>query len=686
MADAAGAKLRNVVLVGHGGAGTTSLAEALLHYTKATPRLGNVDAGQSNLDYDSEEIERKFTINLSLAPLTYKGVKVNLIDTPGYADFIGDAIAGMRAAEIALFVVDAVGGPQVTTDRLWQIAGEMGIPRAIFVNRMDKEHADYSETFAKLRSRYGKAVVPVQIPIGAEENLEGVVDVIRQQAFYHKDPEKACEIPADMQERASKAREALVDSTADADEELMMKYLEGEEITLEELDSLLGVAVTAGTVVPVFAGSAAKMAGIDDLLQAIVDYFPKPGEGPKFPLADGSDFDASTASGFTGFVFKTLSDPYVGRLSFVKVLSGSVKDGDDFIDSRTGDKERASHVVTMVGKETKSLTGTVATGDIVVLPKLGSVLTNDTLSTTGKVALAPMPFPEALYPVAIVAKTKADEDKLGTALKTIVEENPTVELERNEETHQTVLKTYGDTAVDVIVARLKDRYHVETELDELRIPYRETIRKVAQAQGRHKKQSGGSGQFGDCWLRLEPNPGGGFEFLDEVVGGRIPRQFIPAVDRGVQETMTQGVIAGYPVVDVKVAVYDGSYHAVDSNEMAFRSAARIGFRAAAALASPVILEPMASLTITVPDEYAGAVMGDISSLRGRVLGMGAGAAGMQEIKAMAPYAEVANYSPHLRSLSHGTGIYTIELEGYEQVPGEVQKQLIADYEASRAHD
>ncbi|MCL2332527.1 MAG: elongation factor G [Actinomycetia bacterium] len=686
MADVAGGKLRNIVLVGHGGAGTTSLAEAMLYYTKTTSRFGSVDAGQSNLDYDSEEIERKFTINLSLAPLAYKGVKINLIDTPGYADFIGDAVAGMRAAELALFVVDAVGGPQVTTDRLWNIASEIGIPRAIFVNRMDKEHADYSATFDTLRSRYGKAVAAVQIPIGAEDKLEGVVDVIRQQAFYFKDPETACEIPADLVDQAAKAREDLVDSTADADEELMMKYLEGEEITLEELAGLLGAAVAAGTVVPVFAGSVTKMAGIDDLLQAIVDYFPRPGEGPAVLLADGSEFDAAAASGFTGFVFKTLSDPYVGRLSFVKVLSGSVKDGDEFIDSRTGNKERAAHVVTMIGKETKNLTGPVATGDIVVLPKLASVLTNDTLSTAGKVELAPIPFPEPLYPVAIVAKTKADEDKLGTALKTIVDENPTIELERSEETHQTVLKTYGDTAVDVIAQRLRDRYHVETELAELRIPYRETIRKVAQAQGRHKKQSGGSGQFGDCWLRLEPNPGAGYEFLDEVVGGRIPRQFIPAVDRGIQETMATGVIAGYPVVDVKAAVYDGSYHAVDSNEMAFRTAARIGFRAAAALASPVILEPMANLTITVPDEYAGAVMGDISSLRGRVLGMGAGAAGMQEIKAVAPYAEVANYSPHLRSLSHGTGVYTIELEGYEQVPAEVQKQLIADYEASRAHD
>ncbi|MCL2324742.1 MAG: elongation factor G [Actinomycetia bacterium] len=686
MADAATGKLRNIALVGHGGAGTTSLAEALLYYTKVTPRFGNVDAGQSHLDYDSEEIERKFTINLSLAPLTYKGVRINLIDTPGYADFIGDAIAGMKAAEMALFVVDAVGGPQVMTDRLWQIATEMGIPRAIFINRMDKEHADFSATFATLRSRYGKAVVPVQIPIGAEEGLEGVVDVIRQQAFYHKDPEKPCEIPEDMVERAAKARDALVDSTADADEELMVKYLEGEEITLEELDRLLDTAVAAGTVVPVFAGSVTKMAGIDDLLQAIVDYFPRPDQGPAPLLADGTVFDPSPSAGFTGFVFKTLSDPYVGRLSFVKVLSGSIKDGDEFIDSRTGNKERAAHVVMMVGKETKTLSGPVQPGDLIVLPKLSSVLTSDTLSTSGKVELAPIPFPEPLYPVAIVAKTKADEDKLGTALKAIVDENPTIELERSEETHQTVLKTYGDTAVDVIVARLRDRYHVETQLDELRIPYRETVRKTAQAQGRHKKQSGGSGQFGDCWLRIEPNPGEGYEFLDEVVGGRIPRQFIPAVDKGVQETMQQGVIAGYPVVDVKIAVYDGSYHAVDSNEMAFRTAARIGFRAAAEQAAPVILEPMANLTITVPDEYAGTVMGDISSLRGRVLGMGAASTGMQEINAVAPYAEVANYSPHLRSLSHGTGVYTIEVAGYEQVPAEVQKKLIADYEASRAHD
>ncbi|MCL2437959.1 MAG: elongation factor G [Coriobacteriia bacterium] len=672
--------IRNVALVGHDGAGKTSLAEALLFRKKATGRLGSVASGQSNLDYDPDEVNR-YTINLSTAPVEHNGKRINFIDTPGYADFIGDAVAGMYAAEIALFVVDAISGPQVLTDRLWNIAEEMEIPRAIIINQLDKERADFNATFETLREKYGDTLVPVQIPIGKEEDFHGVVNIIRMEAYMSKDGVKAerTEIPTDLATQVEAAREALCDRTVEADEELMMQFLEGERIGQEDLERLLALAIAGRKVIPVFVGSATNLVGISGLLDEIAAFFPYPSKhapielaGDKEGFAEFDQFDE-----FTGQVFKTLSDPYVGRLSFVKIFSGSITPGAEFVNSRTGKKERAPHLLRMIGKENVPIEGTVVAGDVIVIPKLNDTMTNDTLSTSGDITYADMPLPSPQYPVAIAAKTKADEDKLGSVLKSVVDEDPSLVMRRDEETRQTVINALGDTAIDVLLNKLKTRYNVEAELLPLRIPYRETVRKIAEAQGRHKKQSGGSGQFADCWLRLEPNPNGGYEFLDEIVGGRIPRQFIPAVDKGIQETMEGGVIAGYPFVDVKAAVYDGSYHSVDSNEMAFRTAARIGFKAAAEAANPVILEPMAELEITVPEEYTGAVMGDLPTLRGRVMGMDAAAPGWQTIKAIAPYAEVVNYTIHLRSLSQGTGNYTLKLEGYEQVPADLQEKIVS---------
>lgn len=678
-------KVRNVALVGHGGAGKTSLAEAMLFMAGETKRLGSVDDGHSSLDYDSEEIKRKMTVNLAIAPLTFKGVKLNVIDTPGYADFIGDAIAGMEAAEMALFVVDAVSGPQVQTERLWEIAGDMGVARAVFINRLDKEHADFEASMAALDAAFGHRVGAVQIPIGSEADFKGVIDVIRMKAYMHGEGEKVdvIDIPSEYADSADEWRDKLLELVAEADDDLMEKYLEGEKLTQEDLERLLGLAIAQGIFVPVFIGAATQLIGIRDLMEEIVSFFPEPTAHGPLPTADGGELPVTVAGPTTLFVFKSMSDPYVGRLSFVKVVSGTLTAGTELTNSRTGKKERIAHVLKALGKDTTDIEAAPA-GDIAVLAKLNDTLTNDTLSMDGDTRFAPLPVPEPLYPVAIVAKTKADEDKLGTALKGLVDEDPLLVLRRDEETHQTVLSAMGDTAVDVVLSRLHERFHVEAELEDLRVPYRETIRKSATAQGRHKKQTGGSGQFGDCWLRLEPNPGGGYEFLDEIVGGRIPRQFIPAVDKGVQDTMTHGVIAGYPMVDVKVAVYDGSYHAVDSNEMAFKTAARIGFKAAAEKADPVLLEPIATLDITVPDDYAGAVMGDISSIRGRILGMDAPRPGVQVIKAQAPYAEVVHYSPHLRSITSGTGSYTISIDSYEQVPGDMMKKIVEQYEKERA--
>jgi elongation factor G len=676
--------VRNVVLVGHGGAGKTSLAEAMLFLSGATKRLGTVDDGHSTLDYEPEEAKRKFSINLALAPITHDGVKINVIDTPGYADFVADAIAGMEAAEMALFVVDAVAGPQVQTERLWKIAGEMGIARAVFINRLDKEHANFDAVMSALDAKFGHRVGAVQLPMGQEADFRGVVDIIRMKAYHHEgEKEEVLEIPADLADAAEAAREKLTDLVAEADEALMEKYLEGERLNQEELESLLDKAIAQGIFIPVFVGSAAKLQGIEDLMDEIVSFFPQPTAHGPMHTVDGKEVPFSSSGEFAGHVFKTLSDPYVGRISFLKVVSGELKPGIEVVNSRTGKKERIAHIFKMTGKETTDIDCAPA-GDIAVLAKLTDTMTNDTLSAKGDIAFATLPLPEPLYPVAIVAKTKADEDKLGTALKSIVDEDPALTLKRDEETHQTVISAMGDTAIDVLLSRLHERFHVEAELDDLRIPYRETIRKTATAEGRHKKQTGGSGQFADAWLRLEPNPGGGYEFRDEIVGGKISKPYIVAVDKGVQDTMATGAIAGYPVQDVKVAVFDGQMHAVDSNEMAFKTAARIGFRAAAEKADPVILEPIATLEISVPDAYAGAVMGDLSSIRGRVLGMDAPEPGVQCIHAQAPYAEVVHYSPHLRSLSSGTGSYTIKITSYEQVPGDVQKKLVEAHQKERA--
>lgn len=668
-------KVRNVVLVGHQGAGKTSLAEAMMFLAGETKRLGKV-GGSSNLDHDPEEVKREFTVNLSLAPLSHKGFKINVIDTPGYVDFIADAVAGMEAAEMALFVVDAVAGPQVQTERLWRVADEMGIARSVFVNRMDKEHANFASTMDKLETAFGHRVGAVQIPMGVEHDFKGVIDVIRMKAYHHEgEKEEVGDVPAEFADAADAAREKLLDLVAEADDALMEKYLEGEKLTQEELESLLDQAIAKGIFIPAFVGSAETLQGVEDLMDEIVSFFPDPTAHGPIPTADGGEAHVTTGGETAAFVFKTMSDPYVGRLNFVKVVSGTVTPNAELVNSRTSKKERAGHVFVMRGKETTDVSA-VPAGDIAVLPKLADTLTNDTLSTSGTIRFAPMPLPEPLYPVAILAKTKTDEDKLGTALKSIVDEDPSLSIRRDEETHQTVLTGMGETAIDVVISRLHERFHVEAELEELRIPYRETIRKTSQAQGRHKKQTGGAGQFGDVWLRLEPNPGGGYEFLDEIVGGRVPRGFIPAVDKGVQDTMTHGVLAGYPMVDVKVALYDGSYHSVDSSEIAFKTAARIGFRAAAEKADMALLEPIATMDIRVPDQYAGAVMGDISSIRGRVLGMDAPQAGVQSIKVQVPYAEVVHYSPHLRSITSGTGEYSIAIESYEQVPGDIAKKVV----------
>ena len=563
----------------------------------------------------------------------------------------------------------------------------MRLSRAVFINHIDRENADFDTAMALLHARFGSRLGPVTIPIGVDADFKGVIDIIRMKARYFdpgSDAERIEDIPADYVETAQAARDKLCDLVAEADDELMMKYLDGEEqLTQEELEQLLDKAIAQELFIPVFVGSTIIEQGIQGVMEDIATYFPHPRHHGRFRLANGEETLVDETGEPAGFVFKTVSDPFVGRLSFMKVISGVLEPGMELVNARTGKKDRLGHLYVMMGKETNDVKSAKA-GDIIVVPKLTETRTGDTLSKSGTVAIDPLPLPEPQYPVAIEAVNKKDEDKLGTFLARVVETDPTVRVNRSEETHQTVVTAMGDAQVDTLLARLKEQTGVEARLVPVRIPYRETIRKKAEAQGRHKKQTGGSGQFGDCWLRLEPNPGGGYEFLDEIVGGKIPRGFIPAVDKGVQDAMAEGFLAGYPMVDVKCAVYDGSYHSVDSNEMAFKTAARIGFRAACEKADPILLEPMANLNVTVGEEYAGAVMGDISTRRGRIVGTDSNDAGETVIMMRVPYAEVVTYTKDLRSLTRGSGSYTLELEGYDPAPADVTKRLVEAYQAARA--
>lgn len=684
MAAPATEHVRNIVLVGQDGAGKTSLAEAMLHVSGKTPRMGTTHDGKSYLDYDEEEIRRHFTLGTSIAPIPYKDYKINLLDTSGQADFLGDTLATMQAAEMAMFVVDAVDGPQVMTTRLWHEAEAMRLCRCVFINHIDREHANFDIAMATLHARFGSRLGAVTIPMGVDKDFKGVIDVLRMKARYFEgEDERVEEIPEDYLDVAQVARDKLCDLVAEADEDLMMKYLDGEEqLTQKELEQLLDKAIAQEIFIPVFVGSTIIKQGIKGLMEDIASYFPHPRAHGPFYLANGNELYVDETGEPAGFVFKTLSDPYVGRMSFIKVLSGYLEPGMELANARSKKKERLSHLYVMMGKEPMDVKSAKA-GDIIVVPKMNDTKTGDTLSLSGDIEVDPLPSPIPLYPIALEAENKKDEDKLGTFLSKQAEIDPTLRLVRYEETHQQVVFTMGDMHVDVLLNKLKNQAKIEAHLVPVRIPYRETIQKTAEAEGRHKKQTGGSGQFGDCWLRLSPNLGEGYVFASEVVGGRIPKNLIPAVDKGVQEAMAEGYLAGYPMVDINCVVFDGSYHAVDSNEMAFKTAARLAFRAACQQADPIILEPMADMDITVGEAYAGAVMGDISTRRGRIVGTDSNDEGETIIVVRVPYAEVLSYTKDLRALSRGSGTYSVRLNGYEPAPYDVQKKLVEQYEASR---
>lgn len=677
--------VRNVVLVGQGGVGKTSLAEAMLHLSGKTARLGGHDGTKPTLDYDAEEVKREFSISTAIAPIDWKGARINVLDAPCYPDFIGDAYAAMSVCETALFVVDAAEGPQPTTVKLWYAAEDLRLARAVFVNRVDKENADFDMCLDMLRERFGMRLGAVTLPWGTGEDFNGIIDLVRMKA-RHCDGTKQTEteIPEEYRAAAEAAHETLCELVAEADDELMEKYLEGESLTQEEVEGLLAKAIAHRLFVPVFAGSCGKEQGVNSLMDDVATYFPAPTDYGEMPLIDGDTLKISSEDDRpVVFDFKTLNDAQQGRLSFLKVLTGTIEPGMELVNARTRKGERLAHLYVMCGREMTEV-GHAYAGDIVVVPKM-SAETGDTLSVTGKVEAAAFKFPNSQYRIAIEAENRSDEDKLFTFIEKACEADPTMSIDRDEETAQTIISAVGEAQVSVLLNRLEDRTKVAAHIVPLRIPYRETIRRVASAQGRHKKQTGGAGQFGDCYLRVEPLlDGTEYEFVDEVVGGRIPRALIPAVDKGVQETMKDGVIAGYPLTGIRVACYDGSYHPVDSNEMAFRTAARIGLKKACEDADPVVLEPMENITVTIPESYAGAVMGDVSASRGRVTGMDSNDRGETVVTATVPYAELVDYATRLRSLTRGTGDFTMEPAGYEQVPYDVQQKLVEIFEHNRA--
>lgn len=677
--------VRNVVLVGQGGVGKTSLAEAMLHLSGKTARLGGHDGTKPTLDYDAEEVKREFSISTSIAPIDWKGSRINVLDAPCYPDFIGDAYAAMSVCESALFVVDAAAGPQPTTVKLWYAAEDLRLVRAVFVNRIDKENANFETCLGLLRERFGTRLGAVTLPWGQGEDFGGVIDLVRMKARHCNGTEQTeCEIPEEYRAQAEAAHETLCELVAEADDDLMEKYLEGETLTQEEIEGLLSRAIAKRLFVPVFVGSCIKEQGVNSLMDDIATYFPAPTDYGEMPLIDGDSLKISSEDDRpVVFVFKTLNDPSQGRISFIKVLTGTIEPGMELVNARTRKSERMAHLYVMCGREMTEV-GHAYAGDIVVVPKLAAE-TGDTLSVSGKIEAAAFKFPNSQYRIAIEAENRGDEEKLFTFIDRACEADPTMRIERDEETGQTIISAVGEAQVSVLLNRLEERTKVEARTVPIRIPYRETIRRVASAQGRHKKQTGGAGQFGDCYLRVEPLlDGTDYEFVDEVVGGHIPRALIPAVDKGVQETMKDGVIAGYPLTGIRVACYDGSYHPVDSNEMAFRTAARIALKKACEDADPVVLEPMENITVTIPESYAGAVMGDVSGSRGRVTGMDTNDRGETIVTATVPYAELVDYATRLRSLTRGTGDFTMEPAGYEQVPYDVQKHLVEFYEESRA--
>ena len=676
-------RIRNVGLFAHGGAGKTSLAEALLFDSKATTRLGRVDEGNTVTDYDPDEIKRRISVSAALAPVEWRDTKINLIDAPGYADFIGEVKSALRVADAAIIVIDASAGVEVGTEQAWRLAEERGIPRLIFINKMDRENANFARALASAREAFGNAVAPIQFPIGAEKQFKGVVDLLSEQAHVYGDNTSgeftSGPIPDELKKDEETYRRQLLDSIAEQDEELMMRYLEDEPISTEELAAGLKQCVADGVVVPVLVGSATMNRGVAQLLDAIVELLPSAADAKTTGSRNGESVEivALESAPTVAVAFKTLADPHVGRVTFFRVYAGSIKANSHAWNCTRGQDERLGQIFYVRGKDHIN-TDTIGAGDIGAVAKLATVMTGDTLGEQGNpIELAGVDFPDPSYSTSVHPKTKTDLDKMGPALQRLVEEDPTLRLSRDGSSGETILSGLGEPHVQIALDRMTRRFGVNVELGLPRVPYRETISAKTISEYKHKKQTGGAGQYGHVFLELEPLPDLEFEFIEKVVGGSVPRNYYPAVEKGVREGMESGPLAGYPVVNVKVTLTDGSYHAVDSNEMSFKIASKEAFRKGILQGKPVLLEPVVTLRVTIPESYTGDVMSDLNTKRAHVSGMNPGSNGSTTIEATVPAAEVQRYATDLRSITQGRGSFTTDFSHYQPVPVHIADQVRA---------
>ncbi len=678
--------IRNVAFVGHNGAGKTTLVEALLFATGALTRQGRVEDGTTVSDFEPEEVKNQMSLSLSLVPCAVGDVKLNLVDTPGYADFFGEVRAACSVVDLVVVVVSAVEGIEAQTEAAWNLAGELGLPRLVFVNKLDRERASFDTTLAELRDRFGAGIAPLELPVGGEAGFRGIADLLTDTAIiYDSGTPESRPIPDDLAAVEHVVREHLVEGIVVGDDAMMERYLEGDVPSTEELEATLATGVADGLVFPVVCGSAATGVGIDRLATLLAEIAPSPDRRPPVEVLAG-DTTHEVPSDPSGQplvrVFKTISDPYVGKISLLRVLSGTIRPDTVLCNPRTHADERLHVLEVLRGKEALAVTEARA-GDIVAVPKLAGVATGDTLAPKGSpVVVAPVTAEPSTFAIAIRPKSKGDEDKLMTGLHRLEEEDPALRVERVDETHQTLLRGTGETHLAVTAERLARKFGVEVETLEVLIPYRESITSTAEAEGKYKKQTGGHGQYGVATVRIEPlDRGSGFEFVDKVVGGAIPRQYIPAVEKGVLETMAQGGVHGFPVVDVRVTCLDGKYHPVDSSEMSFKMAGSLAFREALAKAVPVLLEPISLLEVTVPASLQGNVLGDLNARRGRVQGTDVLDGGVQTISALVPTAELQRYSIDLRSLTGGRGRFRADHDHYDVMPPNLVERL----EKSRPH-
>lgn len=665
-------KLRNVGILAHGGAGKTSLTEAIMFNAGHTTRLGRVEDGTTVTDYLPEETKRKVTVNTTLAPLEWKNNKINILDTPGYADFIGEVRSALRAVDSIIMVVCGVSGIEVQTEVHWDTAEEAGIPRIVFINKLDRENANFYRVLDSLQERFGKNAVPLTIPIGSEESLSGVVDILKQKAYAFEGTKvKEIPIPEDMKNQVEKYRDALMEVAAEGDDELIMKYLEGEPLSDEEMYLGLKAGVMNAKVFPVFCGSATKNIGIQPLADAMLELMPSPQD---LPEAIGKDLGKEPLS---AVVFKTLADPFVGKLSFVRVVTGILK-ADTTVHNINKEKdERYGSLLVMRGKNQDTVPEAFA-GDIVAIAKLAETTTGDTIGIKDKVeALEGVKFPLPIFSVAVEAKSRNDEDKVSSGLTRLVEEDPTLRLDKNIETKETILSGMGEQHLDITMERLHRKFGVEVTTRTPKVPYRETIRGTAEYEYKHKKQSGGHVQYGHVKLRFEPNSDKDFEFTETIFGGSVPKNYHPAVEKGVREAMSEGILAGYPVTNIKVTLYDGSYHDVDSSEMSFKIAANMAFKKGVEKAKPVLMEPIMNVEVFVPEQFMGDIISDLNGKRGRILGMEPKGK-MQIVKAQVPLSEMYRYAIDLKSITQGRGSYTMEFDHYEDVPQQIAKGIIEE--------